>query len=76
MMKTLNDLKLDESATIESYSEGLLISYRERLEELGFTIGRTVVCTQKTAMGGPRLYNVGSSVYSLDKDTAMKICIH
>lgn len=73
--RTLSDLKAGESATVGDFAEELLQSYRIRLEELGFAIGKPVVCLQKTAFGGPRLYNVGGAVYSLDKNTTLRIFV-
>ena len=73
--KTLSDLKVGESATVEQFCTELLQSYRNRLEELGFSKGRPVVCLQKTAFGGPRLYSVGGAVYSLDKNTTQRIYV-
>jgi Fe2+ transport system protein FeoA len=64
------ELPIGHLATLKSFSSDLPISYQVRLQDLGFEIGSAVFCERWTPFGGPRVYRVCDSVFSLAKDIA------
>lgn len=58
------------SAKVRELGNSLPSQYRVRLSELGFREGEIVQCLRWTPFGGPRIYQVGDSVFSLASDVA------
>lgn len=56
---------------IEECSQDVL----ERLKEIGITVGSTITCVRDIPFGGPKLYCLSDSVFSLEKELAQKINI-
>lgn len=73
---TLWDLQEQQLARIESISEELQEKHRYRLRELGFEQEISVRCVKKTPFGGPKLYQIGDSVFSLTEDIARAVLLH
>jgi ferrous iron transport protein A len=72
---TLWDLPASGGAVLQGYIQSAPDKYRERMEELGFVIGQSVSCLRITPFGGPRVYSVGGSIYSLDRELAEQMMI-
>ena len=64
-----------KSALIEGFSENLPAGYLMRLRELGFEKHEKVRCLKKAPFRGPRVYQVGDSVFSMAQDIAELIYI-
>jgi Fe2+ transport system protein FeoA len=45
-------------------------STTQRLKELGFFVGRSLECVRKLPWGGPQVFRVGDSVFSLERRLA------
>ncbi|TFH68924.1 ferrous iron transport protein A [Gammaproteobacteria bacterium LSUCC0057] len=67
---TLWQLPAGSSATIAALNEQLDSRYRQRISELGFSVGATVQCMLRPGLGAPRQYVINNSVYSLDRQIA------
>jgi len=67
---TLWQLPAGSSATIAALDEKLDSRYRQRIRELGFSVGATVRCILQPGLGAPRQYAINNSVYSLDRQVA------
>ncbi len=72
---TLHELQVGQKVELNGFCETLPRNYQIRLEELGFIPGRSIRCTQRSSFGGPKLFLVGTAVYSLDGETAKKILV-
>lgn len=70
-MNTLWHLKENASSIIISLGETLPKEHSIRLEELGIRKSAKVKCLRKTPFGGPSVFLIGDSVYSLAKDVAL-----
>jgi Fe2+ transport system protein FeoA len=49
--------------------------FKSRLGDLGFYPGERIICLRKTPFGGPRVYQVGHSVFALAQDIASFVLI-
>lgn len=67
---TLWQLQPNKSAEIIAWDDRVPFSYTQRIQELGFVVGEQVRCIRTSLFGGPRVYQVGGSVYSLEKAIA------
>lgn len=72
---SLWNLKPGTSAIIAEMAEKIPAPYRRRLRELGFHPQETITCVKKTLAGGPRLYQIGNCVYSLEREIADAIAV-
>lgn len=70
--KNLSDLKEGERCTITSVK---LSPISERLKELGFTAGTSVVCRCRSFSGDPAAYYVKGTVIALRKEDAAAISV-
>ena len=64
---TLWDLDKNAQARITSFSKEMPQPYCLRLRELGFEKSTTITCQRKAPFGGPRTYQLGDSVFSIEK---------
>ena len=46
-----------------------------RLSEIGISVGTEVYCVKETPFGGPKVFSMSDSVFSLDQELASKIII-
>lgn len=69
------NLNENESAEISSFGETMDIKYQTRLRELGFESSTPISCLKTSPFGGPRVYQIGDSVFSLTKDLASNVLI-
>ena len=67
---TLWNLQENSQAIVGSLSARIPLTYQKRLIELGFHENEKVMCVKRTPAGNPRLFRVGDSVYSLEKEIA------
>lgn len=74
-MKTLWDLKEKNQATIKNLSVAMIPNQHQRLKELGIRQGEAIVCLKIPPFGGPRVYQICGSVFSIAKDVASQISI-
>ncbi len=75
MTKALWKLAEKESAKINSFEAKLPQHLRERLMTFGLTEGETVCCLKRTPWGGPRVYQISDSVFSLDSELAEMVLV-
>ncbi|NCN27821.1 ferrous iron transport protein A [bacterium] len=74
-MKKLWDLREKSEAVIRSLDSSIISSQYQRLVELGIRDGESVVCLKVSPFGGPRVYQVCGSVFSIARDVASRISI-
>lgn len=74
-MMTLWDLTQNEVAFISGFSDLLSEKYRARMRDLGVGSGETIRCERKIPFNGPRIYRVGGSIFSIDRDIASQVLI-
>lgn len=74
-IQTLWDLLPLDAACIVDISPLIDKSYRNRLHDLGFLVGEVVACVRRTPFQGPRLFKIGDSVFSLDRDIAQSVMV-
>ncbi len=72
-MKTLWDLKANQSAVVDTIDTQLTTSVISRLEEMGFSEGQGVLCIRRSPFKGPLVVQIGDCVYSLEQSVADKI---
>lgn len=70
--KNLSDLKEGERCTITSVKPSPI---SERLKELGFTAGTSVICRCRSFSGDPAAYYVKGTVIALRKEDAAAISV-
>jgi Fe2+ transport system protein FeoA len=75
IMGNLWNLKVNQSAVVSGFSTKLAESFVSRLSALGFRNGQKVLCLGETPFGGPRIFQIGDSVFSLAGDLATGIVI-
>ncbi len=73
---TLWQLAPKRVATISRFDSNLQNKSLERLNDLGFRLGEEISCLQNNFMGGPSVYKIGDSVFSLAKEIAESITIN
>jgi ferrous iron transport protein A len=69
----LLELPVAVEKTIETLTDELREDFKTRLREIGFREGALVQCLRKTPFGGPGVYLVSGSVFSLDSALACHI---
>jgi len=74
-MKTLWDLKEKNHAVIKELDMAMIPNQHQRLKELGIRHGETIVCLKIPPFGGPRVYQICGSLFSIAKDVAFQISI-
>lgn len=74
-VQTLWDLLPHDAACIVDISPLISESYRNRLYDLGFLVGEAIACVRRTPFQGPRLFKIGDSVFSLDRDIAQSVMV-
>jgi ferrous iron transport protein A len=73
MEPTLLDLKVRQEARIVRFEETLQPEFCHRLQELGFCEGMLVRCVRETPFGGPKIFEVSGSIFSIEHDVARKV---
>ncbi|MAF92559.1 MAG: iron transporter FeoA [Bdellovibrionaceae bacterium] len=66
-------LNENENGMIGSFCESMDKKYQLRLRELGFDDSMPVRCLKTSPFGGPRVYQIGDSVFSLTQDIASSV---
>lgn len=74
-IQTLWDLLPRRTGRIVEISPRIDELYRNRLNDLGFMVGEAVACVRQTPFKGPRLFKIGDSVFSLDRDLAQSVMV-
>jgi len=72
---SLWQMSLNASKTIEDYASSIPGPYLNRINDLGLKKGESVRLIRETPFGGPKVYQVGDSVFSLSKEIAEKIIV-
>ena len=72
---TLWNLSPDQQATVKGIVDSCPELFKRRLGDLGFYPGECIVCLRRTPFGGPRVYQVGHSVFSLAEDIASFVLV-
>lgn len=72
---TLWNLDKMQSGSVAGFDAALPNNYQTRLRELGFAKNAAVTCLKKTPFGGPKIYQIGDSVFSLAKELASSVII-
>jgi Fe2+ transport system protein FeoA len=73
--KSLSQLKIKEKALITGFTPKMPASHTQRLQELGFREGVSILCLKRPPMGAPCVYQIGGSVFSIDSQTQVEINI-
>lgn len=73
--RTLWDLSPHNAARIVEIQPHAEESYRNRLNDLGFLVGEAVTCVRRTPFQGPRVFKIGDSIFSLDRETALTVVV-
>jgi Fe2+ transport system protein FeoA len=66
-------LRRGEEAIVSDLSPELCPEHRRRFIELGFREGERVHCLQTTPFGGPKVFGVVDTVYSVDFEDARHV---
>lgn len=74
-MQNLWNLAVGQSAKVDEISHQLDAKYRERLMDIGLSPGQLVVCVRQTPFGGPKVYQIGQSLFSFDRDVCENVLI-
>jgi Fe2+ transport system protein FeoA len=74
-MRDLWGLSHDQHALVSGFAADLSESFQNRLAALGFRQGQKVRCLGSTPFGGPKIFQIGDSVFSLARDLASGIII-
>lgn len=72
---TLWDVATGEKAVIAGYDKTIENSLRDRLSDLGFSPGTSVLCLRHTPFSGPRVYEISGSVFALEKPLAIQVVV-
>lgn len=72
---SLWELSPEKRATVETIVASCPELFKTRLGDLGFYPGEHIVCLRKTPFGGPRVYQVGHSVFALAEDIASFVLV-
>ena len=72
---SLWDLNEQESGAIDSIKDHLSKETIIRLREMGISKGGKVVCLKTIPFGGPKLFQISDSVFSLEKPVAEAIVL-
>jgi len=75
IMGNLWSLKVNQSAVVSGFSASMAEVFVNRLSALGFRVGQKVLCLGVTPFGGPRIFQIGDSVFSLAGDLANGIVV-
>ncbi len=67
---TLEQLGVDECCVVLGFGSELPDTHKKRLLELGFCPGARIKCMRNTPFGGPRIFEVGGSVFSVESSLA------
>jgi ferrous iron transport protein A len=73
--RTLWDLTPNQQALVKSIGLDCSELFKGRLGDLGFYPGERIICIRRTPFGGPRIYQVGASVFSLAEDIATAVLV-
>jgi Fe2+ transport system protein FeoA len=71
----LFDVPVDTPVKINNFSDSLSVKFQHRLREIGFVEGEMISCIRKTPFGGPGIFKVGGSIFSLGSEIAEFIMI-
>ncbi len=74
-MRDLWCLNRNQFAQVTGFSAGLSENFQNRLSALGFRRGQEVLCIGCTPFGGPKIFQIGDSVFSLASDLARGIIV-
>jgi ferrous iron transport protein A len=72
---TLWEIRNKQSVLIDSLDPNLMSAVFERLNEMGFVAGQSILCLRRSLLKGPLLLQVGDCVYFLEQSTAKHINI-
>ncbi|MFT5925118.1 MAG: ferrous iron transport protein A [Paraglaciecola sp.] len=73
---TLWEIRNKQSVLIDSLDPNLMPAVFERLNEMGFAAGQSILCLRRSPLKGPLVLQVGDSVYSLEQSIANRININ
>lgn len=73
-MFTLNDLKINESAYINTMQ--ITDNYRRRLLDLGFIKNNKITALYKSPSGNPTAYLIKGTIIALRNEDAKKITLY
>lgn len=71
----LKELRKGQKAQIVGFEESLGLNYRTRLQDLGFSLNEVVCCQKNIPFGGPSVYMVNQTVFSLEAEVAQKVLV-
>lgn len=72
---TLWNLSENESANIDAFGDLMDSRYQTRLRELGFDSSSSILCLKAAPFNGPKVYQIGDSVFSLTEDIASHVLV-
>ncbi len=73
---SLWELEEKQSGSIHSVKDDLSPQTIMRLREIGLNKDDNVTCLKKLPFGGPKLFQVSDSVFSLEEDIAKSIMLN
>ena len=68
-------LKEKENGFITLFDQNINKGHALRLKEIGLQKGTKVTCLKVLPFGGPRVFQISDSVFSLDKSIAHRVFI-
>jgi len=72
---TLWDLKPKKKGFIQSIDKKIDSRFLNRLRDIGFEIREEIQCLKTTPLNGPKIFQIGDGVFSLEKEIAQNIII-
>ena len=73
---SLWELREKETGSVHSINTELSPETILRLREIGLDKGGSVTCLKQTPFGGPKLFQISDSVFSLERPVAESILIN
>jgi len=74
-MRTLRDASVGQTVLVTGIRAGLGAAEQRRLGELGFCEGARVRFLRRAPFGGPHVYEVSGSVFSVEPHVAAHITV-
>lgn len=71
----LLQLPEDAEGQISGFQQELREDFCQRLRELGFREGESVRCIRRIPFGGPRVFMVGGTIFSVESTVARHVLL-
>lgn len=73
--KSLWNLSPNQQATVSGFKQALSKSLCTRLIEMGISTNQSIICLRNSPISGPKTFQIGDSVFCLEKELADNILL-